>query len=321
MIRYLLSATLLLVSGGLAQAAKESAMQTQCFGRFEMQIPTAASIKQFAVSRGGVALSSLPARSAAETETLWRKDSAVQSARRHAKAGSTLVEARQVDHSIFALAWYDSHASQRLARVRLYYYADDRAYVLEQPGTNESRMARTEQLQRMTRDLRPQPDGGPGLCFDGGFLAAAADSTPESVQASVVLAGHPDVQITIDTTTNNGELPEQLSARLANSGIEREPSFAQVKKLFDERRTVNGMTGHAAGYKVPTTASILAHRLAFQVLGSSAPNTLQPEITLLLKSGEQRDDASYPVPSVSDEEASALFDRLVSSLRLRPSRS
>lgn len=140
-------------------------------------------------------------------------------------------------------------------------------------------------------------------------------------QASVVLAAHPDAQITIDTTTNNGELPEQLSARLANSGIEREASFAQVKKLFDERRTVNGMTGHAAGYKVPTTASILAHRLAFQVLGSAAPNTLQPEITLLLKSGEQRDDASYPAPSVSDEEARALFDRLVSSLRLRPSRS
>lgn len=76
--------------------------------------------------------------------------------------------------------------------------------------------------------------------------------------------------------------------------------------------------GEAVGYKVPTTATTLAHRFAFQSLGVATPDVLRPEITFVLRSGEQRDDASYPAPSLSDEEAIELFDASLGSLRIRP---
>lgn len=318
MKRWRLAATLLLLVSGLAQAAKDSAMQTQCFGRFEMQIPEGARVTDFAVSRNGVALSSIAARSVQEAKAAWLKDIEEQRLQTHAKAGNVLIESKAHDPSTFLLAWYDSHASERLARIRLYHHSRQRTYLLEQTGTTASRAARTEQLLRLSQNLRAEPTGQAGVCFAGGFLVAPADAVGESMQVSMELPKHTDVRLTLDTSTNNGELPERMKARLATSGIEREPGFMQVQKLFDERRTFNGISGEAAGYKVPTTATILVHRLAFQSLGIAETDPLRPEITFTLKTGEQRDDAIYPEPGLSDDEARALFDRMLGSLRLRP---
>lgn len=316
-MRRLLTLLLLMTVNGAALASKDDRMQTVCAGRFELQIPEGARLTQFAVTRDGVSLGSSRTSSLTALKAEWEKESTTLRIRRHAKAGNALIESKAIDANTFILSWYDSHASLRLARVRLYFFADRHSYVLEQTGTNETRVARGEELQAMTRRLLPQPSGA-GLCFDGGFLLAPDDAGAENVQLGIELVGKPDVRLNLDTNTNNGELPDRVTARLANSGLEQEPAFAQVQKLFDGSRTVNGISGEAAGYKVPTSATTLAHRMVFQSLGIAQPDVLKPEITFTLKSGEQREDASYPQPSLSDEEARRLFDDLVGSLKIRP---
>lgn len=314
--RLLISSFLILA--GSSEAASSGLPKEVCVGRFTIRLPADAAISSLAVTRNGVSLGASKASSSAALKTELENESAVLRSRRHAKAGSTLIESKAIDSNTFLLSWYDSHASLRLARVRVYSFVESHGFVLEQTGPTEARQSRGEELVAMARRLRTRATSEAGLCFDGGFLVAPDDNAPESVQVSIELPGKPDVRLTLDTNTNNGELPESVTTRVANSGLDQEPAYAQVRKLFSEQRTINGIAGEAAGYKVPTTETILAHRMVFQSLGATQAEALKPEITLTLKSGEQRDDASYPTPSVSDEEARKLFDDAVGSLKIRP---
>ncbi|MCF1444153.1 T6SS immunity protein Tli4 family protein [Ralstonia nicotianae] len=187
-----------------------------------------------------------------------------------------------------------------------------------------------EDLNVAARNLHARADDevptAPGVCLDGAFLDDSSGwLTHERIPLGIRLKEFPDVHISIDTSRNQGRLIESsaLEPRLkrAEANTIRMGGgdwYRQIKMLRRGDRQIEGWTGYEALGHLPEQESVSAHH-DFQFMSLGHPtDPLKPLLDVQMQTGVADNMVGKHRPSITDEEAVALWDKLTSTIRVRP---
>jgi hypothetical protein len=157
-----------------------------------------------------------------------------------------------------------------------------------------------------------------GTCIDGGFVSWQ----PEFARASlgVRLKEFPDVHFSIQVIKNLQYIIESsaLEPRLKRAEAVGGTWYSRVKFFRRGPRQLGEWKGFEALARKPAQENKTeSHEFAFVSLGAPK-DPLQPQLDIKLDTGVKDDRTASVKPSLTDEEAVALWDKLVGSIRVRP---
>ena len=163
----------------------------------------------------------------------------------------------------------------------------------------------------------------PGTCIAGGFLPISLEY--ERVTIGVRLKEFPDVHLSVEVHKNQDRLDEggrlELMLKDGEESAKRRgngDAYARIK-TFRRGDTQLGvwkgyeMVARKPAYKDDTDA----HEFRFQSLGA-VHDPLQPRLDIRLDTGVKNNRTARTPPSLTDEEAVALWDKLIGTIRVRP---
>lgn len=187
---------------------------------------------------------------------------------------------------------------------------------------------KVERFNIVASNLRLRADdeipSGPGTCIDGGFLPLPLKY--ERVTIGVRLKEFPDVHLSIEVHKNQDQLSESDSLELLlERGKERAQraghgaAYARIKNFRRGPRQLGSWSGFEVVARRPAYKDDTdAHEFRFQSLGAK-DDPLQPHLDIRLNTGVRNNKIARARPSLTDEEAIALWDKLISSIRVRKS--
>jgi hypothetical protein len=179
-----------------------------------------------------------------------------------------------------------------------------------------------ENLPRLVAKLVPNPHNEiptePGFCIDRAwFRDPLAASQREQVMMSAQLPSHPD--IVFMTILAAGSKPAAQSLLERSADTEAKLTLTQrmrVSRLRADRRTIGGIVGDELVRRVDETNDAVVHTFWWEVAGTET-DVLAPHVVFKMYVGKGENG---PVPSsLSQDAAMALWDKISSSIRLRPS--
>lgn len=157
-----------------------------------------------------------------------------------------------------------------------------------------------------------------GTCIDGGFVSWQPEY--EQVSVGIRFREFPDVHLSVQVLKNRGHLPEDSDLETRLKGAEKDGGNWYSRVTFFRRgpRQLGNWKGFEALALKPAQDNIKeSHEFHFISLG--APNApLQPQLDIQLDTGASGHKMGAVKPSLSNEEAVALWDKLTSSIRVRP---
>lgn len=162
----------------------------------------------------------------------------------------------------------------------------------------------------------------PGSCIEGGFIPLEKEY--ERATVGIRLQEFPDVHISVDVHKNQESLADRSSpsllreqAKQAAEGDGLGAVFARAKILRQGALQLEGWKGEEMALVTPAYKDDKAvHEFRFHSAGA-VRDSLQPEIDIRLDSGVKDNRKANVNPSITDEEALALWDKLISTIRVR----
>lgn len=164
----------------------------------------------------------------------------------------------------------------------------------------------------------------PGICIDGGFVADVGESLRERFTLGVRLKEFPDVQLSI-AATKKDKLVESDALEPRLEEAERDANslgygdwYARIKVFRTGPRIIEKWSGFEVLARKPAQETEReSHEFAFLSQGEPK-NPLLPVLDVMLNTGVKDNVNGMVRPSITDEEAVALWDKLTSSIRVRP---
>jgi hypothetical protein len=164
----------------------------------------------------------------------------------------------------------------------------------------------------------------PGVCIERGFIAETASLSYEAVNLGVRMLEFPDVHFSLSMIKKDKLVEsDALEPRIkqAEEIARREGHAAwyeRIKILRRGYRQLNKWQGFEILSRKPAQATEEeSHEFAFLSQGQPS-NPYLPVLDLEFHSGVQGNQIGGTRPSVTDDEAVAIWDRLTSSIRVRP---
>lgn len=159
-----------------------------------------------------------------------------------------------------------------------------------------------------------------GFCIEQALIADDGTSKNESLNMRFRLKNHPDIVLDIATTRNTGEPPESLLSRkpsvFSGLGI-LGATLGGIRNIRDGDRKIGDHPGQEWLMKAPNEQGQKAHLFTWEAPGLYR-DALHPQIRFDLQSGNF-DGGLEPRPiSMTDKQMLDLWDRILNSLRLRP---
>lgn len=156
----------------------------------------------------------------------------------------------------------------------------------------------------------------PGFCISGALLRDPSNpARSESVAMSASLPGHPDLGIlfwTNSAATRGGSLLTRHEA--AMDPLTR----ARTRTLREGDRAINGYAGEEVAIKVTELNFATVFSFVWETAGTD-DNVLMPHLSLEMDTGMSPRAGGAPVQSsLSEEAVLRLWDKISSSIRLRP---
>jgi hypothetical protein len=170
--------------------------------------------------------------------------------------------------------------------------------------------------------LRPRGENEvplePGACIDGGFVPWQPEF--ERFALGVRLKEFPDVHFSIQVIKNQNHLVESSALEPRLNGAEKDGGswYSRIKFFRRGPRELSNWKGFEALARKPAQENTAeSHEFAFVSLGAVS-DSLQPKLDIKLDTGVKDDQTASVKPSLTDEEAVALWDKLTTSIRVRP---
>jgi hypothetical protein len=162
----------------------------------------------------------------------------------------------------------------------------------------------------------------PGMCIEGGFVQSTQER--EWVRIGIRLKEFPDVHLSVEAHKNLDRLREGSSPKLLREQAKEMavaaglgPVFSRTKILREHERQLGTWKGEEQALRTPAYKDDLeAHDFRFHSMGA-LHDPLQPELEIRFNSGVKDDSKAKVKPSITDEEALALWDKLITSIRVR----
>lgn len=186
----------------------------------------------------------------------------------------------------------------------------------------ESKDDAIAELNKVAKNLRlRKPDEIPaeiGTCIDGGFVGFQPQY--EMVTLGIRLKEFPDVHFSLEVLKNGQYVPEMsdLETRLKSAEKDGGNWYSRITFFRRGPRQIGDWNGdEALALKPAQEKEKESHEFHFISMG--APDALlQPRVDIQLDTGASGFRKGAVKPSLSDEEAVALWDKLISSIRVRP---
>lgn len=162
----------------------------------------------------------------------------------------------------------------------------------------------------------------PGMCIQGGF--ATIEPKYERAAIGLHFKDYPDIRFSIDAHKNQDYLPindspKKLRDKAREKGLALGMSnfFSRVKFLREGTRQVGSWEGEEFATRRPQYKDDTdAHEFRFHSLGL-INDAYHPELDIRLETGVKDNTRARVSPSITDEEALALWDRIIATIRLR----
>jgi hypothetical protein len=162
----------------------------------------------------------------------------------------------------------------------------------------------------------------PGTCIEGGFVRTTLER--EWVRIGIRLKEFPDVHLSVEAHKNLNHLREGSGPKLLREQARETAEaqdlgavFARTKILRGHERQLGTWKGEEQALRTPAYKDDLeAHDFRFHSMGA-VHDPLQPELIIQFDSGVKDDSKAKVKPSIRDEEALALWDKLITTIRVR----
>lgn len=158
----------------------------------------------------------------------------------------------------------------------------------------------------------------PGFCFERGLLVEPLTAKQgEGIAMFVTLKNHPDVSIALSSYAGVAESDPLLQRDARSKETFSAEDRLRFARLRAGTRAVNGTVGQELIEKVAEHNGTTGHSFMWESLRNDKTNVFTPSLLFELSTGHG--ESGNPVSStLSDDAAIALWDRMLSSLRLRP---
>lgn len=181
-------------------------------------------------------------------------------------------------------------------------------------------------LNRIASHLQLRADddipSNPGVCIEGGFIPLEQDY--EHVTIGIRLKEFSDIHISIDAHKNLERLSEGSTSKVLRQQAKESAEanalgavFARTKILRERDRKLSEWDGEEQALRTPAYKDDKSvHDFRFYSTGA-VNDRLHPELDIRLDSGVKGNEKARIDPSLTDEEALALWDKLITTIRLR----
>lgn len=303
-------------------------MKTVCLGRFLIDIPADSPVSFGQAFRAGWRISAIASETAERYSVRLETRETELRVAKNEKGWDSLesvmkVDTKDVQAKIFIhqRKWnYGIENGKRVdyenVAIEAIAHAGQTSYVISADLID---VIDANELAQLIKQIRPRTNdevpSEPGFCFDGGIIRDPFHaSLGESTVLFVGLKNHPDVAIALDTHAGI-EIGETLFQRDAKNDI-RQQYASHFHVLRRGKRALNGIPGEEILDRVNEPNGSTLHGFMWESL-SKKDDVLLPHLSLELDTGKGR--PGKPVnSSLSDAAVLALWDRISSSLRVRP---
>jgi hypothetical protein len=300
-----------------------------CFGRFVVDVPASAAVIN-GPQTFGASIRSVPHGAATLQSLVSKRVAELQAVKHEDVAGSLLREIVDgpTPGSKTVISWASSHATY-LTAVQGYLKASPHGFIYEGGiGSLGKRKLEDETsgLSQIATHLRARDPAEvpqePGACLDVGFIADDTGKFQEIFGIGLRFPELPDASFSISTNKDaqqgdSFEARRSEARRAALMVPELATAFSKIKTLREGKRKVQQGDGSEALFSRPLgSAPGHWHEFQFEYAGKRFDHR-NPSWDAALFTGVHRDQAGSVPSSLSDEEAIALWDRLMLSVRLR----
>lgn len=181
--------------------------------------------------------------------------------------------------------------------------------------------AKIENLHKLVAKLVPNPSNetptGPGFCvYRAWFRDPLTADQGEQIMMHAQLPAHPDIELLAILAAGNKPTSPGLLERSAQTEASLPADVKKrVSRLRGSPRAIGGVTGDELVRRVVEKNDSIGYTFWWEVSGTE-DNVFIPHFVFKMTTGE---GGNGPVPSsLSQDAAMALWDKISSSIRLRP---
>ena len=314
--------TLLAAMLGLGDASANERTTTHCVGRFLIDLPAEAEYISgnyeyaFAKVEPQPMERNIFLKEVDDIEARLRKDV-------H-KSGTSLLltkVAPSEDAQIFGY-WGNENRSSAV-EISGYRGLHGVRYVVHKRANYDKVERAVSRMENTISMLQPRDSNSPttpGFCVGHAIFADEGRTDNESLNIRFRFSKHLDIIIDVATNFNAGDPPESLLSRRPGTfsalGV-LGATLGGIRNIRVGDRTISDHPGQEWLMKAPNEHGQKAHLFSWEAPGLHR-DALHPQIRIDLQSGNF-DGGLDPKPiSMTDEQMLELWDRILNSLRLRP---
>ncbi|WP_213953817.1 T6SS immunity protein Tli4 family protein [Variovorax sp. dw_954] len=311
--------------------------KTACFGRFAIDVPETATVV-FGESQVPFNTDRVEGEGRNLAEWVRKAEGKLRASKRvPTTSGLTLFE-KTIDGELpgqkIVIGYQSSSGS--IYTISSFIAAGDDLFVQSStagvepnaPGSDWTLAKELVTLNKFARRLIPRLNdeipAEPGVCIDGGFIADASGLSHETIPIGIRFNEFSDVHLSIKVTKKDVLVPsDAIDPRLEKAKRNAEESgmedwYSSIKFLRRGERQIEGWNGFEVLARVPVQGNASEnHEFKFKSQGEPN-NALKPVLDVQLDTGVKGNVTASQKPSLTDEEAVALWDKLTSSIRVRP---
>lgn len=305
--------------------------KTVCFGRFAIDIPATATIV-FGPTEAEAPLEFYPREGSNIAHRITQEVERVESDRRF------LTEEDTVRLPLFGKIVDGAAPGQKLIfgskdqvgySMYSFFPVGEHLYVQELDGgvLDEAEVEDAKKFfSAIATNLRLRTDNEipeePGMCVEGGFIPI--NMQYEKVTLGVRLKEFPDVHFSVEAHKNQEYIPEDSDLETLLDRAEKNAKVAGLGAQYERIKTFRRgprELGVWKGFEIlarkpPFKKDTDAHEFRFRSVGV-VNDAYHPELDVQLDTGVKNNSKAAIKPSITDEEAVALWDRLIKSIRVR----
>ncbi|CAJ0789404.1 hypothetical protein LMG7141_02222 [Ralstonia condita] len=277
-----------------------------CFGRYVIEVPTEAEFLWGFQEFPGKIVTHVGA--AKQLRTMAEAFRSAQLARD--KTAEITFFGQGVGDRSVQICWYQSDIAKQLGAERVYTFITAGPHLYEWSGGRKN-AALIRALR--ARDNTEIPTA-PGVCIDHGFVADSSGEFQEIFGAGIHLPSLPDVSFSVDSNKQATGAGDGLLASIAEQKKDLGSHYPKLTTLREGKRTVGVWEGEESLVRRADGT----HDFEWEAV-SKERSTLHPaQISAKMYSKvEANRIGAADQASLSDDEAIALWNRLLDSVRFR----
>ncbi len=295
---------------------------THCVGRFLIDLPADAEYVGGSYDYAFATVERKPMGRDAfqqEVEALEKRLKDVK----HDSGTSLLLKTSSPNENIKVFGYWESKDQRVGVDISGYGWINGQRYLLHKgasPSKVEAAVTRMGATMSKLQGREGNTPTTPGFCIEHALFADAGSSSNESLNVRFRLKGYSDIVIDVATTLNAGDPPESLLSRkpgvLSALGV-LGATLGRIRNIKEGDRKISDHPGQEWLMKAPNEHGQKAHLFSWEAPGLHR-DALHPQIRIDLQSGNF-DGGLDPQPiSMTDKQMLELWDRILNSLRPRP---